>query len=70
MNLRSFEMLLALVGYQILISAVFLRVYNERIYPASSWINRVDPASIILQKDASFLRPLCFEKIHEKTALV
>ena len=56
MNLRPFEMLLALVGYQILISAIFLRVYNERIYPASSRIDCVNPTPIILQENASFLR--------------
>lgn len=66
MNLRPFEMLLALVGYQILISAVFLRIHNEWIYPASSRIDRVDLASIILQENAGLLRPLRLEKIHEK----
>ena len=45
-------MLLAFVGYKILVSTVLQRSCNERVSSAGSRIDRVDLATVVLKEDA------------------
>ena len=68
--LRSIEMLLAFIGYEILVSAVFQRTCYERVSSAGSWIDSVDLATVVLKENARVIRSFGLEKVHEIPTLI
>ena len=69
-NFRSVEMMLAFVGYEELVSAVFLRARDERIGSACPWIDRVNLASVVLKEDTRIIRSFSLEEVHEIPTLI
>ena len=70
MYLRPIEMLLSLIGYEILVSAVFQRTCYERVSSAGSWIDSVDLAKVVLKETARDIRSFGLEKVHELSTLI
>ena len=68
--LRSVEMLLAFIGYEILVSTVLQRTCDERVSSAGPWVDRVDLAAIILKKNTRIIRSFGLEKVHEISTLI
>ena len=59
-------MLLALIGYKIFVSPVLQRTCNERVSSASSRIDSVDPATVVLKKDTRVIRSFGLEEVYPR----